>query len=566
MTKRSLLPLLAVFAATCTPVQIPSNLPPDPPSFQKAAPSMGGTKLTWRNATDSDFAGTVVVRYAGTPDGAAPSTVPVAGDAFGSGTVLYSGTDATAFDATLPDGCKVFTYQFWSYDRAGQWSAAVEALTLPGGLPGPSSGPTMLTAALSSSSVQLTWAPPASGAGATQSKIVRQLGMPAPTDQQGTQVYLGTDVTTVDPLAGLPKGQTLFYSAFGCNACGACSTLSSSAMLLIPQPIPDAGMPDAGPETSDGGMDLQPSGMSASLSSDGQTVQLSWTNPVGATGFTQVKVMRQLNQAPAGPDDGTATTLFTGLATSTSERLDALLPTTSVTPRTYFYSVFGCANASCESKGAQAMFTATLKQALHAGGYNIWWRHLPASDCSDEVQLGVCTMNGSSWICPSNEWWKSCVDDTPNCASATARQLTPSASDVEGQEIHDQFMQKGFVVGRVLASEFCRAQHSALSWKDASNVNHPGFDFGPAVESVKELTYYVYDEANRCHNTQTLLNEVPTQGTNTAMISHAGFSCSINGGTIDSNNWGDGSVFKPDANNGPIFIQRLAYTDWATLQ
>src|SRR5262249_3535026 len=160
-----------------------------------------------------------------------------------------------------------------------------------------------------------------------------------------------------------------------------------------------------------------------------------------STGFTQVKVLRALNAAPAGPDDSAATTLFTGLAASTVERADRLLPDVpSSAPRTYHYAVYGCADATCESRGALATFTLTGTQALRGGGYTLWWRHLPAADCSDLVNLGVCTMAGSTWSCPSNNWWKSCLDDAPACSQATARQLTTNMSDIQGQAIHDQFM------------------------------------------------------------------------------------------------------------------------------
>jgi hypothetical protein len=116
--------------------------------------------------------------------------------------------------------------------------------------------------------------------------------------------------------------------------------------------------------------------------------------------------------------------------------------------------------------------------------------------------------------------------------------------------IHDQFAMKGFAIGRVLSSEMCRGIQTAQ-----------GMNFGPSIEQVKELTYFVYDEANRCTNTYNLLNEPPAAGANTAMISHAGFSCPI----IDSLAWGEAAVFKPNPGGSATFITRVAWNQWAAL-
>jgi hypothetical protein len=50
------------------------------------------------------------------------------------------------------------------------------------------------------------------------------------------------------------------------------------------------------------------------------------------------------------------------------------------------------------------------------------------------------------------------------------------------------------------------------------------------------------------------------------MVSHAGFSCSVNGGRIDSLNWGDCAIFKPAGAGGPLFIQSVSWDGWAQLQ
>lgn len=544
---------------TCSAPQPPVNsLMPDPPTLQKATPIAGGTRVTWRTAqtTDEDWDLTLVARYSGKPDGKPPATgIPMRGDAFGSGIVVYVGDAAAFTDNELPPDCGVFTYQFWSHDKAGHWSGGASiAATLPGGLAAPAVPPTQLTVSRAGADATLTWglAP-----GSTSTKLVRNLGTPPISPDQGTRVYEGPNTTFSEPVNRLPVGQTIFYGAFACNTCGACSTIGATATLLIARE--DAGFPDAGPDDPDGGSPLKPTQLTAAVAANGTDINLTWTNPPASTGFTQVKVLRQLNALPTGPDDTSATTLFTGLSTSATDKVAQLLPNTQGTPRTYFYVAYGCANASCETYGSRATLQLTVSQALRAGGYTIWWRHNSASTCGDATNLGACSCtNGVCTNCPSNNWWKSC---DANCATATARQVTPPQADLEATTIRNQFMQKNIVVGRVLSSEMCRAIQSAQSWRDSNNVLHQGFDFGPPVEQLKELTYFVYDEANRCTNTYNLLNEPPTPGTNTAMVSHAGFSCPI----IDSLAWAEAAIFKPNPGGSPTFITRVQYSQWSTL-
>jgi phosphohistidine phosphatase SixA len=572
---------VALFLITCSsPPPPPNTLAPDPPGYQKATAVTGGTKVSWRTAasTDDDWDLTLVARYPGTAatDGKPPAKVPTRGEAFGSGLVVYIGADTAFTDSELPPDCTVFTYQLWSHDKAGHWSGAgVTATTLPGGLASPAAPPSSFTVMRVDTAAVLTWSP---AAGAISTRVVRNLGTPPLAPEQGTLVYEGPLATAQEPVSALPEGQTIFYAAFACNSCGACSSVAASTTLLLARA--DAGIPDAGPDDPDGGSPLQPTGMQAALSSDGKSVNLSWSNPPTSTGFTQVKVLRQLNALPLGPDDAAATTLFTGLNTAAAETVDHLLPDTTGSARTYFYVAYGCSGATCERHGTRASFQLTVSQALHAGGYTVWWRHSTASTCGDLTNLGACSCTaGVCTNCPANNWWKSCDS---NCVSATARQLTPPQSTIETSTIHDQFAMKGISVSRVLSSEYCRALQTAQ-----------GMNFGPTIEQVQELTYFVYDEANRCANTYALLNQQPAAGTNTAMVSHAGFSCP----TIDSLAWGEAAIFKayggtsctasrscPTGNECaaseachpvsrtcqpascvPIFITRVPYNSWGTL-
>lgn len=542
MLKR-LLPLV-VFAVTCSaPPPAENTLAPDPPTQQRATPVSQGTRLTWRTsqATDSDWDLTLVARYHGRADGKPEGMVPARGTAFGSGLVVYVGEGTEFIDTEKPQDCLTFTYHLWSHDKAGHWSGAgVTVTTLPGALAPPVT-PVGFTAQKMGPDVLLSWSP-SPGSGST--RVVRSLGTPPLSVEQGKTVYEGPASSFVDPGAMLPFGQTLFYAAFACNECQSCSPIGASQNVTLD--APDAGLPDAGPDDPDGGSPLRPTAMGATLGAGG-TLDLSWVNPPASTGFTQVKVLRQLNALPTSADDPTATTLFTGFGTTTTDRVDRLLPTTGATPRTYYYVAYGCAGTACETRGARTTFALTVSQALRSGGYTIWWRHASASTCSDRTDLGACSCSGGTCTnCPSNLWWKSCET---NCTIATARQLTPPTSSGETQTIHDQFAAKGITVGRVLSSEMCRGIGTAQ-----------GLQFGPVIEQVRELTYFVYDEANRCTNTYNLLNEAPAAGTNTALISHAGFSCP----TIDSLAWGEGAIFKPGSGS-PTFIQRVPWNSWSTL-
>jgi len=67
--------------------------------------------------------------------------------------------------------------------------------------------------------------------------------------------------------------------------------------------------------------------------------------------------------------------------------------------------------------------------------------------------------------------------------------------------------------------------------------------FGPTLEQSQDLTFFVYEENLRCAKSYRLLNETPSMGTNTGMVSHAGFSCP----TLDSLSWGEAAIFKPQA-------------------
>lgn len=274
---------------------------------------------------------------------------------------------------------------------------------------------------------------------------------------------------------------------------------------------------------------------------DGASVDLSWTAPSPEAGLTQAKVLRRLDTAPSGPSDPAAVVVFSGMGSAAADDLNALLPHTTTTARLYHYAVYGCdLGGYCENMGAHATLAPTVAQVLKGGGYVLHWRHASADVCSDQTSLGTAMTTSSP------DWWKSCES---TCSIATARQLNTTGRN-EAASIGDAFATRGFPVGRVLSSEFCRNQETASL-----------MDFGPAIESSQDLTFFVYDEASRCTDTFALLAEPPTAGTNTALIGHAGNSCL----PLSSLAWAEAAIYKPDGLGGSTFIAQVLAAVWLTL-
>jgi hypothetical protein len=232
--------------------------------------------------------------------------------------------------------------------------------------------------------------------------------------------------------------------------------------------------------------------------------------PPPASGNTHVRVLRRLDTAPVDAADPSATVVFFGTATSASDDLTALLPSTATTPRTYHYAAFGCTGLGvCEPTGSRTTAAPTLVQALRAGGYVLHWRHSAATVCADQTALGTAATTMSP------DWWKSCNDQCPPGGTATARQLDDNGR-TESTAIGEIFGTLQIPIGRVISSEFCRNLQTAER-----------MDFGPTIEQSPAITYFVHDEPNRCANSYGLIGEAPAAGTNTAIIGHAGFSCPV---------------------------------------
>jgi phosphohistidine phosphatase SixA len=283
------------------------------------------------------------------------------------------------------------------------------------------------------------------------------------------------------------------------------------------------------------------SGLQAEIA--GAEVQLTWSRTPAAT---QVRLLRRLNTPPVGPGDTLSTLVFAGAANTVSDDLTSLLPTTSTAPRTYHYALFACLpSGACDTSASRAEVSPTLVQCLRAGGYTLWWRHASATVCSDRLDLG-----GARTTTVPN-WWKSCDPNCPPAGNATARQLNADAF-TEATSIGQAFDALGIPVGRVISSEYCRCFRTAEL-----------MDFGPTVERDTSITYYVYDEGNRCAHSLARIGEVPSHGTNTAIIGHAGFTGMCP--TLIELAWGEAAIYKPKGNGSAELIARLLWNEWGAL-
>ena len=288
---------------------------------------------------------------------------------------------------------------------------------------------------------------------------------------------------------------------------------------------------------------LLPSGPSALSANLDQThVRLTWVN---GPAYPRVRLLRQLNAVVDGPNDPDAQLVYAGPADTVLDPLIGLLPTTPDESRFYHYAVYGCVGASCEQVGSQTIVAPTIVDALRAGGYVIFWRHATSLTCQDRTDLGTA----ATTTVP--DWWKSCDANCPpgEDGTATARQLS-DVGRTEATAIGDAFAMRGIPVGRVLSSEFCRARQTAAL-----------MDFGPPIEQTPDLTYFVYDEAQRCADTFQLLAQSPPPAANTALISHAGNTCP----PLSTLAMAGAAIYKPNGAGAPILIDRVNWEEWGTL-
>ncbi|MEZ4905449.1 MAG: hypothetical protein R2822_28635 [Spirosomataceae bacterium] len=178
---------------------------------------------------------------------------------------------------------------------------------------------------------------------------------------------------------------------------------------------------------------------------------------------------------------------------------------------------------------------ADVLKPLQKGAYALVFRHAAADVGSD--QLGSTTA----------EWWKS-------CDSKLARQLNDQGKK-DAPAIGKTFKNLQIPIGRVLSSEYCRCYTTA----DLMNT-------GVATQQLKDITYYVYDEANRYANTIKAASNQPVDNQNTVLVIHGGFSGALpNPAPLNALNWSDAAVFQLVAGQTAKYITTIRANEWIEL-
>lgn len=495
----------------------------EPPTRVELEVVPGIARLSWEPGINTETV--LLARTRGDVEPTRPDG-GVAGDPLGEGVIRYVGTELKFTDSALPDGCGPFAWHLWGQAADGTWSktpATVRSLRGAHTL-APTAQVSALQSTFEGTDLKVQWQPPEASTGFASVIVVRNYGSAPTSLDNGIRVYAGSANSFTEPARNLSPTQDTYYGVFNCNACGKCAPDAPSLSV---------------PAQGDGGTNLDISGLTATLSSDAQTVQLAWTSTA-----PRVKVLRTLNGPARGPTDTAGTVVFDGTAATASEKTDLLLPNVPLEPRVYTYTAWGCLGTTCSTTPSSANFSFTLKQALRGGGYTLLFRHAPGGTCTDDLSLGTASTTTSP------NWWKSC---STTCATATAEQLTTSAADVDIGLVRTFFQGNTIAVSRVLSSEFCRAKSTAS-----------GFMLGPQIiEDTQQLTYFVYEEANRCRDTQSLLNARPAVGTNVVHVGHVDYpaSCPV----LDSLNPTEAVVYKPQLGAPARFIARVSAGQWAGL-
>ncbi|MGV3621436.1 MAG: hypothetical protein ACO1OB_11500 [Archangium sp.] len=494
----------------------------DPPIRGEVMVSPGQAVITWDKSSEQNS--TLIVRTLGTVEATAPENSPQVGEEVGAGIVLANTEDERFVDNSLPESCGPFAWHLWARHADGTWApTALTVRSLRGAhTRAPTAEVTELASAIEGGKLRVQWTPPEIGTNFKGVNVYRRVGSPATKPDEGTLVYSGAASAMVETLANLSPSDTTYFSVFNCNDCGKCGATAPSIGVA---PV------------RDGGVTLDISNLTATV--NGNDVELTWSSNA-----PRIKVLRKLNAEPSSINDAAAEVVFDGAGTSASEPVTKLIPHTPLNASVYTYRAWACVDALCSTTGVKTELRVTLKQALKAGGYTLFFRHGTANTCTDKTNLG----NASNTTTPN--WWKSC---DANCSTGFAQQLTPPASDSELANVHTFFSTNGIAVSRVLSSEFCRAVKTA-----------EGFDLGPPViEETQALTYFVYAEATRCQDTVSLLGAQPQPGTNIVHVGHTQYATAC--ANLDGLVTGEAAIFKPQLGAPPRFIARVIANEWVTL-
>ena len=178
---------------------------------------------------------------------------------------------------------------------------------------------------------------------------------------------------------------------------------------------------------------------------------------------------------------------------------------------------------------------ADVLKPLQKGGYALVFRHAAADVGADLLNAGT------------GEWWKS-------CDSKLARQLNDQGKK-EATEIGKALRNLEIPIGRMLSSEYCRCYTTA----DLMGFSLP-------TQQSKDITYYVYDEANRYANTMKLTSAQPIDTQNSVLVIHAGFMVVPSPAPLNSLAWGDAAIFKLATGQTATYVATIKVAEWIELK
>lgn len=179
---------------------------------------------------------------------------------------------------------------------------------------------------------------------------------------------------------------------------------------------------------------------------------------------------------------------------------------------------------------------ADLFNDIKKGGFILSFRHANASVGSDQTTSKI------------PEWWKS-------CESTIARQITlpigKNQSDSTGKVI--KFLK--IPVDTTVTSEFCRCKQTTEY-----------FNLGVPNKTIKDITFYVYDEGNRYENSMKYFSSRPITAKNYIIVGHAGFNKTPTPAPLATLEWGDCAVFKQvSLGTDPKYIKTIRVKEWTGL-
>ncbi len=282
---------------------------PSPPSGLTASASGSSVNLNWTNPV-SNFDSVTIRRSSS----AYPTSIS-------DGVGVQSGlTDTTYSDTGLADG--TYYYSLFATDGFGLYSdAATVSVTVDGT---PTAAITSFAALVSGSNINLTWTNPVDSD--FSSVTIRRNTSSAPTSiTDGTLVAQGITGTSQADLS-LPDG-FYYYGAFAKDGFGNVSSVANVTVTV---------------DTT------APSAPTLAATATGSTVQLNWDAPATTANF-------KLRRSTSGyPSYLTGTLILT-----TSDAATTTYADTSLTPVTYYYSVFALDAFGNVSGAGQVMVVST---------------------------------------------------------------------------------------------------------------------------------------------------------------------------------------------------------------